>query len=221
MPYDYVSSLPRSRRFYALVIKPFADKTIASFLLIALAPLLSIIILLLLYENNGSIFFTQCRTGLHCKSFHIIKFRTMMPSSSSVVDPSTDKARISSLGGFLRHTSLDELPSLINVLKGDMSLVGPRPLLVSYLNVYSKYHLQRHDVLPGLTGLAQVNGRNHLSWPARFDLDLTYISSISLWVDVWILLKTFQKVTAREGINSQNSTSMPLFTSQSYLDDAN
>ena len=154
------------------------------------------------------------RPGLHCKPFELIKFRTMRADKDAHGEPLPDALRMTRLGSFLRSTSLDELPELWNVLKGEMSLVGPRPLLMDYLPLYSPTQLRRHEVRPGVTGLAQVSGRNALSWEERFALDVWYVDNRSFWLDLKILVRTVAKVFQREGINAAGSATMEKFGGQ-------
>ena len=155
--------------------------------------------------------FKQNRPGFKGEIFSFYKFRTMTDKHNSNGLLLPDKDRITPLGNFLRKTSLDELPSLFNVLKGDISLVGPRPLLVEYLELYSPEQARRHDVKPGITGWAQVNGRNAISWEKKFELDLWYVNNYSFWVDIKILLFTIVKVIKREGVNQSNEITMEKF----------
>ena len=161
---------------------------------------------------HGNPFFTQPRPGKNEKVFKLIKFRTMNNKRDKDGNLLPDDKRLTSYGKFLRSTSLDELPELFNILKGDMSIVGPRPLLVKYLPYYTEEERHRHDVTPGLTGLAQVSGRNTLSWEDKFALDLQYVSNISFWGDIKIIFKTIGKVFKREGISSETSATMEDFT---------
>ena len=176
-------------------------------------PLLVILSGLVYLRLGRPIFFTQSRPGLLAVPFTLIKFRSMLhrPGAS----PSEDEDRLTPFGRWLRTSSLDELPELINVLKGDMSLVGPRPLLMEYLPLYSARQARRHEVKPGLTGWAQVNGRNAISWDEKFELDLWYVEHQSLWLDLKILSVTLFRVFQRHGINAPGSASMPLFTGSS------
>jgi lipopolysaccharide/colanic/teichoic acid biosynthesis glycosyltransferase len=178
--------------------------------------LLAIPFLLLVWrvrrELGSPVFFCQMRPGLHGRPFRMIKFRTMTDARGSDGRLLPDADRLTAFGRFLRASSLDELPELWNVLKGDMSLVGPRPLLVEYLPLYSRVQARRHDVRPGITGWAQVNGRNALSWDRKLELDVWYVDNRSLWLDLRILWLTLRKVLAREGINAPGEATMPRFT---------
>lgn len=160
---------------------------------------------------GAPVFFTHERPGLHGNPFRMIKFRTMIDAFDSVGNPLPDADRLTPFGEFLRKFSLDELPELWNVLKGDMSLVGPRPLLMAYLPLYSPAQLKRHNVKPGITGWAQVNGRNAISWEQKFELDVWYVENQSFWLDVKILFKTLFKVMKREGVSHDGEATMPRF----------
>jgi len=162
-------------------------------------------------QMGSPVFFRQMRPGLHGRPFEMIKFRTMGPAVDQNGQCFSDEKRITRLGQFLRSTSLDELPELWNVLKGDMSLVGPRPLLMEYLPFYTPEQSRRHEVRPGVTGWAQVNGRNEISWEEKFALDVWYVDNRSMLVDIRILLKTASKVWYREGINTETNKIMPRF----------
>jgi len=179
-------------------------------LLIA-APVLLIIFFILKFSFRTPTIFAQNRPGLKGKLFTFYKFRTMTDKRNSVGELLPDKDRITPLGNFLRKTSLDELPSLFNVLRGDMSLVGPRPLLVEYLDLYSPEQARRHEVKPGITGWAQINGRNSISWGEKFELDLWYVENHSIWLDIKIILLTIYKVLKREGINQAIDLTMERF----------
>lgn len=189
--------------------KRIFDVSMVSFLSPIWIPIVCLLSLVVLISMGRPILFVQQRPGFKNKIFRLLKFRTMSLGLSS------DAERLTRFGKFLRTTSLDELPSLFNILKGDMSLVGPRPLLEQYLERYTTEQLRRHEVKPGLTGLVQVNGRNLLSWSDKFDLDIEYVQKISLKLDVKILFKTVLKVLQRQGISSQNSVTMPEFMGHS------
>jgi lipopolysaccharide/colanic/teichoic acid biosynthesis glycosyltransferase len=161
---------------------------------------------------GSPVFFRQERPGLHGQPFEMVKFRTMTDSRRADGEPLPDALRIGPFGRFLRTTSLDELPELWNVLKGDMSLVGPRPLLMEYLPLYTPEQARRHEVRPGITGWAQVNGRNAISWEERFELDVWYTDHRSMWLDIKILWLTIKKVAVREGISASGEATMPKFT---------
>lgn len=185
------------------------DIVLSSFAVLLLSPLFILIILFILIFDGRPIFFIQKRPGLNGKIYRMIKFKTMLPQDRH--EKLEDKERITKLGNFLRNTSLDELPELFNVLKGDMSLVGPRPLLEEYLPLYSKEQMKRHKVKPGITGWAQINGRNSLEWEEKFDLDIWYIENRDLLLDIKIILLTIQKVISREGIAAEGEVTMSKF----------
>ena len=174
-------------------------------------PIYLLTMLLVLTQLNFPILFRQSRTGLNGKIFNIYKFRTMTNDCDKDGILLPDALRLTKFGKFLRSTSLDELPSLWNVLKGDMSLVGPRPLLVEYLPLYSAKQARRHEVKPGITGWAQVNGRNAISWDEKFDLDVWYVDNQSIWLDIKILYLTIKKVIVRDGISAKGDATMPRF----------
>jgi lipopolysaccharide/colanic/teichoic acid biosynthesis glycosyltransferase len=179
--------------------------------LLILLPVLVVVGLLVATLLGKPVFFRQTRPGLHGKPFQMIKFRTMLDAYDKDGNPLPDDQRLTRFGAFLRATSLDELPELWNVLKGDMSLVGPRPLLMEYLPLYSAEQKRRHEVRPGITGWAQVNGRNALSWDEKFKLDVWYVDHRSFWLDLKILLLTFKKVFVREGIAQDGHVTMEKF----------
>lgn len=176
-----------------------------------ISPILIIIAILIRIKLGSPIFFTQDRVGKDGKVFKIVKFRTMLEAYDKFGEPLSDKERVTSFGNFLRSTSLDELPELINVLKGDMSLVGPRPLLVEYIGLYSKEQFRRHEVRPGMTGLAQVNGRNNLNWDDKFKMDVEYVDNMNLLLDIKILFLTIFKVLKRDGISKDGHATMDKF----------
>ncbi len=179
---------------------------------IILSPLFVLVIILLFIANNGKPFFTQLRPGKNEKIFRLIKFKTMNDKSDKKGNLLPDAARLTTIGKFVRKTSLDEIPQLLNVIKGDMSLIGPRPLLVEYLPLYNKEQKNRHKVRPGITGWAQVNGRNTISWQKKFEYDVWYVKNLSFSLDVKILLLTIKKVFKSEGINSDSGVTMEKFT---------
>jgi len=178
---------------------------------IILSPIFLFITLFLTIANNGEPFFFQQRPGKNNKIFKVVKFRTMNNKKDSKGNLLPDAERLTSVGKFVRKTSLDEIPQLLNVIKGDMSLIGPRPLLVEYLPLYNKEQIRRHEVRPGITGWAQVNGRNTISWEEKFKLDVWYVDNISISLDVKILKLTLLKVFKREGISSGTSVTMEKF----------
>lgn len=183
------------------MIKKIFDTSIAFLALVTLSPFLLVISLLILKTMGSPIIFTQSRPGKNGKIFEIIKFRTMLNDCDKDGVLLPDEERMTKFGTWLRNSSLDELPELFNVLKGDMSIVGPRPLLIEYLPLYSDHQARRHEALPGITGWAQINGRNSLTWDEKFNLDVWYVDNQSIWLDIKIILKTFIKVIDRSGIN--------------------
>ena len=193
------------------MLKWVFDFTLSLIGIIIFTPFIIIIGLWLLIVLGHPIFFKQKRPGLNGISFNFIKFRTMTNTKNSEGDLLPDKNRLTPLGSFLRKTSLDELPSLWNVLKGNMSLVGPRPLLMEYLPLYSKGQMRRHEVKPGITGWAQINGRNTISWDEKFKLDVWYVDNQSIWLDTKILFITAWKVLKREGISQKGHVTMERF----------
>lgn len=195
--------------------KRLLDITASLFGLFLLFPVFLVVCILVKLKLGSPIFFTQERPGLNSKVFKLIKFRTMLDSTDYEGNLLSDEARLTSFGRFLRATSLDELPGLLNVLKGDMSLVGPRPLLVKYLPLYSQEQARRHNVRPGITGWAQVNGRNAISWEDKFNYDIWYVENSSMILDLKILLLTVKKVFDREGISAGNHATMPEFKGSS------
>lgn len=198
-----------------LIIKRIFDVTVSALGLILLSPLLLILALLVRINLGAPVFFSQERPGLNEKIFRLYKFRSMKNAVDSKGNLLPDEARLSKFGKLLRASSLDELPELFNVLKGEMSLVGPRPLLVKYLPLYSPEQHRRHDVLPGITGWAQVNGRNAISWEEKFRLDVWYVDHWTPGLDLKILLMTVKKVFIREGISAENQATMEEFTGSS------
>ena len=179
--------------------------------LVLLAPLMAVLAVMIRRRMGSPVLFRQTRPGLHGEPFEMIKFRTMKDATSPDGTPLPDAERITPLGQRLRSTSLDELPELWNVLKGDMSLVGPRPLLMEYLPLYTPEQARRHEVRPGVTGLAQVSGRNAIGWDRKFELDRWYVDNRSLWLDLKIVFRTIRKVFAREGIAADGEATMPRF----------
>jgi lipopolysaccharide/colanic/teichoic acid biosynthesis glycosyltransferase len=192
-------------------IKPFGDLIISLLLLIILSPIIILTAILLLIANNGKVFFFQQRPGLNCKPFKIVKFKTMRDAFDKNGVPLPDDLRLTKVGRFVRSASLDELLQLLNVLKGDMSLVGPRPLLMQYLSRYNTEQIKRHNVKPGITGWAQVNGRNAISWEQKFKLDVEYVEKQSFTLDYKILWMTFLNVLQRKGISADGHVTMEEF----------
>lgn len=188
------------------------DLVIALLALLLCAPLVALVAWQVHRKLGSPVLFRQVRPGLHGRPFEMIKFRTMRDAVDAAGKPLPDAERMTPFGSFLRATSLDELPELWNVLKGDMSLVGPRPLLMEYLSFYSREQARRHEVRPGITGWAQVNGRNAISWDDKFKLDVWYVDNQSLWLDTKILWLTVKKVLVRDGISAEGDSTMPKFT---------
>lgn len=196
---------------YKKYIKRMLDFLLSLMALILLSPLMIIIYILVRIKLGKPALFKQERPGLHEKIFKLYKFRTMTNEKDKEGNLLPDSERLTKFGKFLRSTSLDELPELINIIKGDMSIVGPRPLLVEYIPLYNEEQKHRHDVRPGLTGLAQVNGRNSISWEEKFKDDIKYVNKITFLNDTKIILKTIVKVLKREGISQQNNVTMERF----------
>ena len=200
-----------------LYIKHILDRFISLISLIILSPIFIIISLLIIFFEGPPIFFLQKRPGFKSRLFTIIKFRTMKNINNTQLNRLIeDKHRLTVLGKFLRKTSLDELPELINILKGEMSFIGPRPLLTEYLPLYSKKQQSRHNVLPGLSGWAQVNGRNSISWEEKFNKDIWYIHNMSFMLDLKVIFLTIWKVLKRDSINSMNSSTSEKFKGNDY-----
>ena len=197
---------------YRTVVKPFCDVFFATLAFIVLFPVFMVIALLLVIINSGNPFFTQVRPGRNEKQFRLIKFKTMTDRKDATGQLLPDAERLTRAGAFIRKTSLDEIPQLLNVMMGDMSLVGPRPLLVEYLILYNDTERQRHLVRPGISGWAQVNGRNAISWPQKFAYDVWYVQHQSFFLDFKILIQTLGKVFRSEGIAQQGQATMEKFT---------
>lgn len=196
---------------YLDFIKPMFDRLTALVLLVILSPVILVLAVLLLLVNRGEVWFVQARPGLHGKPFNIVKFRTMNNGRDGLGKLLPDEMRLTPVGKFIRKFSLDEIPQLVNVLKGDMSFVGPRPLLLEYMPLYNDRQRRRHAVRPGITGWAQVNGRNAVDWQRRFELDEWYVDHVSFWLDLRILLTTLWRVLRAEGISSGTSATMEKF----------
>jgi len=194
------------------MLKSLFDKTLALFLIILFSPIYMVVSLLILWKMESPILFRQRRPGYKEKIFGIYKFRTMTNEKDEHGNLLPDEQRLVGIGKFIRSTSLDELPQLFNVLKGEMSFVGPRPLLIEYLDLYNDKQKRRHDVKPGITGWAQVNGRNAISWKQKFEYDVWYVDNQSFWLDMKILWMTFLKVANRSDISSNTSATMEKFT---------
>lgn len=200
---------------YRHFFKRVLDFIVVFCVLLVIWPVLFILTACLLFANKGAgAFFTQERPGKDGKIFKVIKFKSMTDERDADGNLLPDTQRLTKVGRFIRSTSLDELPQLINVLKGDMALIGPRPLLVQYLPLYTKEQARRHEVRPGITGWAQVHGRNAISWNEKFKLDIWYVDNCSLWIDIKVIFLTVKKVLLRSDINNQNgeSATMPTFT---------
>ena len=197
-----------------MVIKRLFDIILSLTAIIVLFPFILLIGILVYMKLGSPILFTQERPGRKGKVFKMYKFRTMLNSKDELGNLLIDEKRMTPFGKALRSTSLDELPELINVIKGDMSLVGPRPLLVNYLELYSDRQKKRHDVLPGITGWAQINRRNSVTWSQKFELDVWYVEHWSIWLDIKILLMTIEKVLIREGISPSGSATMEMFNGE-------
>ena len=192
-------------------IKRVTDFTLAFIALIIFSPILLIVGVGVRIKLGSPIFFRQSRVGLNGEIFEMVKFRTMKDAYDAEGNLLPDEERLTAFGNFLRKSSLDELPELWNVLKGDMSLVGPRPLLVEYLPLYSEEQMKRHNVRPGITGYAQVNGRNNISWTKKFELDVYYVENFSLWLDIKILFQTVAKVLGQADINQEGNATVERF----------
>lgn len=208
------------RFIYVRIIKPLGDFFASSILLLMASPAFILCFLGLFIANRGKVFFYQDRPGRGERIFKIIKFKSMNDKRGPGGELLPDEQRLTPMGKLVRKTSLDEIPQLINVLKGDMSMVGPRPLLVSYLELYNEEQRKRHWVKPGITGWAQINGRNAISWEEKFSHDVWYVENISFWLDMKILIKTIRRVIVREGISSATSATMEKFTGNTTKTDS-
>lgn len=197
---------------YKVLVKPLFDFLFSLMGLILLSPLLLLFTILLFFANAGKPFFFQLRPGKNGKIFKIVKFKTMNDKKDNDGKLLPDAQRLTAVGRFVRKTSIDELPQLINVLKGDMSLIGPRPLLTTYLHLYNDFQNRRHEIKPGITGWAQVNGRNAISWDKKFEYDVWYVDHLSLSLDLKILFKTILKVFKSDGINAANAATTEPFS---------
>ena len=196
---------------YKSLIKPFADYLVSCVLLVLLSPFIVATILFLLVANKGAVFFVQLRPGFNAQPFKIIKFKTMRDAFDEYGKPLPDAIRLTKVGRFIRATSLDEVLQLVNVLKGEMSLIGPRPLLMQYLERYTPEQARRHLVKPGITGWAQVNGRNAISWEEKFRFDVEYVDRQSVLLDIKILWMTIVSVLQRKGISADGQATMEEF----------
>ncbi|NMH25343.1 sugar transferase [Flavobacterium solisilvae] len=199
---------------YKSIIKPILDFVLALIGFLIVSPIFLIITICLFFANQGKPFFIQKRPGKNGKIFSIVKFKTMNDKKDDNGQLLPDAERLTAVGSFVRKTSLDEIPQLLNVIKGDMSLIGPRPLLTHYLHLYNDFQNRRHEVKPGITGWAQVNGRNAISWDKKFEYDVWYVDNISFGLDCKILLKTIQKVVKSEGINAANAATIEPFNGE-------
>lgn len=197
---------------YKFILKRVIDFVIVFCILLIIWPILLLITIFLYFANKGAgVFFTQARPGKDSRIFKVIKFKTMTDERDINGNLLPDADRLTKVGRFVRSTSIDELPQLLNVLKGDMALIGPRPLLPQYLPLYTKEQARRHEVRPGITGWAQVNGRNAISWTKKFELDVWYVDHCSLWLDIKIVFLTIKKVFIREGISQAGQATMEFF----------
>ena len=198
-------------KYYSIYFKSLIDFTLALIIFVILSPLFVIITIGLYFVNNGKPFFFQMRPGKNGKIFRIIKFKTMNDKKDEKGNLLQDSERLTDIGIFVRKTSLDEIPQLINVIKGEMSLIGPRPLLSEYLPLYSEIQNRRHEIKPGITGWAQVNGRNAISWDEKFNYDVFYVDHISFFLDLKIVLYTFQKIVVTSEVSADQHATMPRF----------
>ncbi|WNB16888.1 sugar transferase [Marivirga arenosa] len=197
---------------YRNFIKPFFDKLIALIALLVASPIFILVALLLAIFQNGKVFFTQRRPGKNEKIFMLVKFKTMRDDKDEQGELLPDADRLTWIGKIVRKTSMDEIPQLLNILKGDMSFIGPRPLLVEYLSLYNSEQAKRHQVTPGITGWAQVNGRNTISWSKKFEYDIWYVNNQSFWLDLKIIFLTIFKVFKAEGISAEGAATIEKFT---------
>jgi lipopolysaccharide/colanic/teichoic acid biosynthesis glycosyltransferase len=202
----------KSTSIYITVFKPLIDFVVALIIFTVLFPVFLIVVILLTIANSGKPFFFQARPGKHERIFKVIKFKTMNDRRDKNGELLPDAVRLTAIGKFVRKTSLDEIPQMLNVLKGDMSLIGPRPLLVEYLPLYSDEQRKRHDVKPGITGWAQVNGRNAIAWKQKFEYDVWYVNNVSFALDFKIFFLTIRNIVKSEGISSDTSVTMEKFT---------
>ena len=198
-------------KMYKNIIKPIFDFLLAIIGILLFSPLFVILTIILYFANRGQPFFFQLRPGKGGKLFRIIKFKTMKDKRDAGGNLFSDAERLTKIGKFIRKTSLDEIPQLLNVIKGEMSLVGPRPLLPLYLELYNDFQKRRNEVKPGITGWAQINGRNHISWEKKFEYDVWYVDHVSFWLDFKILIITILKVLKSEGINEEGQATSEEF----------
>jgi undecaprenyl phosphate N,N'-diacetylbacillosamine 1-phosphate transferase len=197
---------------YKAIFKRLIDFLLALFAFIFLSPIIIFVTIFLWFSNDGSPFFFQLRPGLNENIFKIIKFKTMNDKKDARGELLPDKDRLTPIGSFVRKTSLDEIPQLINVIKGDMALIGPRPLLIEYLPLYNNQQKKRHLVRPGITGWAQINGRNAISWESKFEYDVDYVNKLSFFLDIKIIFTTILKVIKSDDISSDTSVTIEKFT---------
>lgn len=200
---------------YKKYIKNTIDFILAILALVLLSPLFIVVCVLLFITNKGSVFFTQVRPGMDEKPFKLIKFKTMNDNKDENGNLLSDAKRLTTVGKWVRKLSLDEMPQLLNVIMGDMSLIGPRPLLMEYLSLYNSTQMLRHTLKPGITGWAQINGRNTIDWEKKFEYDIWYVKNCGAWLDIRILCLTVIKVLKIEGISSETSATMEKFTGSS------
>ncbi|WP_342775929.1 sugar transferase [Roseivirga ehrenbergii] len=205
------STLSKYLNMYANHFKRIFDFTVSLLVLILASPIMFLTTIALFFANGGKPFFFQSRPGKNEEIFRIVKFKTMNDKRDAHGSLLPDEQRLTSIGAFVRKFSIDELPQMINVLKGDMSLIGPRPLLVEYLPLYSKEQQRRHDIRPGITGWAQVNGRNTVDWKSKFEMDVWYVDHLSFKLDLKILFLTIKKVLVSEGISGEGTVTMEKF----------
>ncbi|MNO41469.1 putative sugar transferase EpsL [compost metagenome] len=198
-----------------LIVKRILDWLMACALIVLSSPIMIAAIIAIKVSSKGSVLFRQKRPGKNCEIFTVYKFRTMSLETDERGELLPDIQRMTRVGSFLRKTSIDELPQLINILKGDMSFIGPRPLLVQYLEIYTPEQNRRHEVTPGISGWAQVNGRNTISWEEKFEYDVWYVDHVSFLLDVKIVLRTIKNVLIRDGINNSSNDTMPVFSGSS------
>ncbi|MBF8962547.1 sugar transferase [Pontibacter sp. FD36] len=206
-------------KIYSRFFKRPIDFVLSLAAFIVLLPVFMVVTLLLAIANDGRPFFLQPRPGKNGYIFRVIKYKTMNDRRNEKGELLSDAERLTPIGAFVRKTSLDEIPQLLNVIKGDMSLIGPRPLLVEYLPLYNETQRRRHEVRPGITGWAQVNGRNAISWEEKFRYDVWYVDNISFWLDVKIIFKTIGKVFKSEGISAEGVATMERFRGSNYVKD--
>jgi undecaprenyl phosphate N,N'-diacetylbacillosamine 1-phosphate transferase len=192
-------------------LKRYLESFAALVALVVFSPIVIVVTILLYFQNDGKPFFYQRRPGKNQKPFDIIKFKSMTDAKDADGNLLPDNERITKLGAFIRKTSIDEIPQLFNVLKGDMGIIGPRPLLFKYIPLYSSEQLRRHDVRPGMTGWAQINGRNSISWAEKFALDIYYVDNVTLWLDIKIFFMSFMKIFKKQGVNQSDDRPMEPF----------